>query len=29
MKELNLEPASPAEARETLGLKPLNSRGGA
>jgi 3-keto-5-aminohexanoate cleavage enzyme len=27
-KELNLEPASPAEARETLGLPAINSRGG-
>jgi uncharacterized protein (DUF849 family) len=29
MKELNLEPASPAEARDMLGLPALNSRGGA
>ena len=29
MKELNLEPASPAEARDMLGLPPVNSRGGA
>jgi uncharacterized protein (DUF849 family) len=29
MKELNMEPASPAEAREMLGLAPVNSRGGA
>src|SRR5215217_7807861 len=28
-KELNLEVASPAEARETLGLPAINSRGGA
>jgi 3-keto-5-aminohexanoate cleavage enzyme len=24
MKEMNLEPASPGEAREMLGLKPLD-----